>query len=85
MAKEKKITRVSSMSADTAMAFFAIVAFTTDHGTEDTTELRDYILGWMGDKGMMDTVYETKRTPEQVVEDFKKRGFKIDDQREKDK
>ena len=76
-----KKTRISQMTADTAMLLYGIAGFVVDHGTEDSRELREYILDWLGKKGYVDRIYETGRSEDKVVEDFKKH-FKVEDQRD---
>ena len=78
MAKEK-MTRIFQMSVDTMEKFFNAVEELKAQGFEDTKELRMAVLNELANMGQMDLVYDTKRTKEQVTEDFRKRGFKIDD------
>lgn len=83
--KEEKMkkTRVWQMTADTAQFLFVIVGFLKDHGTDDSRELREYVLNWLGEKEYVDRIYDTDRHPDQVVEDFRSHGFMTDDRREK--
>ena len=85
MAKEKEIgTKLWQMNVDTALNMFLIVKFLDEHGAEDTPELREYVLDWLGKQGLMDRVYTTKRSNDQVVEDLIKKGFNIRDTRGED-
>jgi hypothetical protein len=83
MASEKeKVTRVFEMTADTALTFFEIVKEVTGAGIPDSEELRITILNLMAEYGHLNRVYDTKRTTDEIVSDFKRHGFKIDDRRE---
>lgn len=79
--KKEKMTRVFQMTPDTALLFFVIVQWSVDHGVQDTPKFRQYILDWLAKGGHMDRVYDTKRTEDQIVSDYKKHGYNIQDKR----
>lgn len=69
------------MTPDTAMMFFIIVAWVVDHGTEDTPQVRQYILNWLAKHDQMQAVYDTKRSQDQVLTDYRTKGFNVEDLR----
>jgi len=81
--KKEKVTKVFEMTPDVAMKFFEVVKELTDQGVPDSKELRMEILSYLANNGYMNRVFETKRTKEQITEDFKKQGFKVDDRTRK--
>ena len=83
MDKQKKVTRVFQMTPDVAIEFFERVKAITDKGVKDTPELRQSILNYLMSKGKMDRVYDTERTPDEVVEGYQKQGLRVDDRRVK--
>lgn len=81
MDKEEKVTRAFIMEQEAALLFYVLVKFALDHGSKDSEQFRTNILNWMAKNHMMNTVYDTKRTKDQIVADYKKRGFNVADNR----
>ena len=77
MDRKEKITRIFQMTPDTAMMFFTIVKWSTDHGVKDTAKFRQYILNWLGIMGHMDRVYDTKRSEQEIVSNYHQQGYNI--------
>jgi len=80
MGKEK-VTRIFQMNTDTALLFFTIIKWSTDHGVKDTLKFRQYVLNWLAKEDKMDRVYDTKRSESEVIKGFQKQGYNIDDRR----
>lgn len=81
MDQQKKVTRVFQMTPETAMMFFMLVQWVTEHGVKDDVRVRQYILNWLAEKNHMDRVYDTKRSEDQLVSDWQRQGMKIIDGR----
>lgn len=81
--KEKKVMRIFQMTPETAEQFFLLIMWSTEHGVKDTVGLRQYTLNWLASKNKMSRVYDTKRTEDQVVQDYIKQGLRIKDLRRK--
>ena len=81
MDKSKKVTRVFQMNPDSALEFFIRVKDAVKAGAEDTEALRQGILTRMAKEGLLDRVYDTERSEEEIVEDYKRVGFNVEDRR----
>lgn len=69
------------MSPETGMEFFKRIKYLTDRGFEDSVKLRTSILNQLAKEGKMSTVFETERSHDQIVADYRKQGLNIDDRR----
>jgi len=78
---KRKKTRAFIMSIKTASQFFKLVKYFTDNGYKDTEKLRKQILDELARAGQMSGVFETNRTQDQIVADYRKHGLTIDDRR----
>lgn len=79
--KKEKMTRAYMMEPEAATMFYLLVKFSTDHKVPDSEGLRNSILDWMARNGMMKTVFDTKRSKDQIVQDYRKKGLTVDDRR----
>jgi len=82
--KKEKITRIFQMDLDTLELFFDTVTKMVALGYKDTKELRMEIMNELLRQGKMERAYETKRTKEQVIKDFRKQGFNVKDYTKRD-
>lgn len=84
MGQEKvKKTRVFVGSADNMLKMFEGIQALKQIGFKDTESLRVSLLNELSKQGHMKTVYDTTRTKEQIIQDYKDHGYTIDDRREK--
>jgi len=72
------------MDLDTLELFFDTVTKMVALGYKDTKELRMEIMNELLRQGKMERAYETKRTKEQVIKDFRKQGFNVKDYTKRD-